>query len=131
MTRLISELLGLAQEVFPFRTGQSVIVEISASPFTPVIEEADIVVLLLQRLDLLLDEIVEHHEIIGNVLRNIEIHYGPPCPAYFLVSGFKDNGHEHRFNLRRRVNLRIKEKRLCAANTSIGSSPAKFLLLND
>ena len=38
------------------------------------VEEADVVVLLFERPNLVLDELVEHGQIIGDVLRDIEIH---------------------------------------------------------
>jgi hypothetical protein len=42
------------------------------------VEEADIVVLFFQRLDFVLDELVEHHQIVGYFLGNIEIHVARP-----------------------------------------------------
>jgi len=48
--------------------------EIGAGPFAAVIEEADIVVLLFQRLDFALDEIVDAHEKVGDLLGDREVH---------------------------------------------------------
>ena len=55
----VGQILGLAQQRFPFVPRQAAILEIGARPFAAVVEEADVVVGLLQRLDLALDERVE------------------------------------------------------------------------
>ena len=72
----VGEILGLAQQRFPFMPRQAAIVEIGARPFAAVIEEADVVVGLLQRLDLALDEAVEFVEIGCEVGRQVEIQGG-------------------------------------------------------
>ena len=66
----------LAQQRFPFVTGQTTMFEIGARPFAAVIEEAVIVVLLLQRNDFLLDESVDLYDQVLDILRNCEVH-GP------------------------------------------------------
>ncbi|MGY3422716.1 hypothetical protein ACVWZW_003191 [Bradyrhizobium sp. F1.13.4] len=63
MTGSVREILGLAQQRFPFVTRQAAILEIGARPFATMIEEADVIVGLLQRLDLAFDETVELCEI--------------------------------------------------------------------
>ena len=63
MAGVVGEILGLAQQRFPFVPRQPAIVEIGARPFAAVVEEADVVVGLFQRLDLALDEAVEFVEI--------------------------------------------------------------------
>ena len=72
----VGEILGLAQQRFPFVPRQAAIVEIGARPFAAVIEEADVVVGLLQRLDLARDELVEFVEIGDQVGWQIEIQGG-------------------------------------------------------
>ena len=59
----VGEIFRLAQQRFPFMPRQPAIVEIGARPFAAVVEEADIVVGLLERLDLARDELVEFVEI--------------------------------------------------------------------
>jgi hypothetical protein len=49
-------------------------VPIRARVLAPVIEEADVVVLVLERLDLARDEGVELLEIGGEIGRNVEVH---------------------------------------------------------
>jgi hypothetical protein len=78
---LVGALLGFAQQRLPFRTRQAFIVEISARPFPAVVEEALVIVLRLQRLDLVLDELVEHDEIVGDVLWDVEVHDFLHCVA--------------------------------------------------
>src|SRR5260370_31110830 len=64
------------QQHFPFMPRKSGIVEIGARPFAAVIEEADVVVGLLDRLDLARDEKVEFVEIGDQIGRQIEIQGG-------------------------------------------------------
>ena len=63
MTGRVCEILGLAQQRFPFVPRQAAILEIGARPFAAVVEEANVVVGRLQRLDLAFDESVELCEI--------------------------------------------------------------------
>lgn len=63
MTGGIRGVLCLAQQRFPFMPRQAAILEIGARPFATMVEEADVVVSLLQRLDLAFDETVELFEI--------------------------------------------------------------------
>ena len=59
----IGEVLHPAQQRLPFMPRQPAIFEIGARPFAAMIEEADIVVGLLDRLDLSRDEMIELGEI--------------------------------------------------------------------
>ena len=69
----VGEIFRLAQQRFPFMPRQAAIVEIGARPFAAMVEEADVVVGLFQRLDLARDEAVEFVEIgdeVGRQMRN-------------------------------------------------------------
>ena len=72
----VGEILGLAQQRFPFMPRQAAILEIGARPFAAMVEEADVVVGLFQRLDLARDEAVEFVEIGCEVGRQVEIQGG-------------------------------------------------------
>jgi hypothetical protein len=52
------------------------------------VEETDIVVLFLQWPDFVLDELVEHSQIIRNFLGNVEIHsaFPPATTPFFSAS---------------------------------------------
>ena len=63
MPGVVGEVLRLAQQRFPFVPRQPAILEIGARPFAAMVEEADVVVGFLQRLDLARDEAVEFGEI--------------------------------------------------------------------
>ena len=65
---------GLAQQQFPFAPWQPTMFEIGARPFAAVIEETDIVVLLLKRLDLGYDEGVKLDQIGNQIGGQREIH---------------------------------------------------------
>ena len=69
----IGEVLHLAQQGFPFLPGQPAVLEIGAGPFPAMIEEPDIVIGLLDRLDLARDETVEFVEIGDEVDRQCKI----------------------------------------------------------
>ena len=71
---LVGAAAGLAQQGLPLVARQAAGLEVGAGVFAPVVEEADVVVLLLQRLDLGVDEPVELVEVVLDVLRNVEIH---------------------------------------------------------
>ena len=64
----------LAQQRFPFMARQAAIFEIGARPFAAMIEEALVVVLGLQRLDLLLDEIVQHGKVSSDFSGDGKVH---------------------------------------------------------
>ena len=74
MARRIGRAGGLAQQGFPLVARQAARVPIGAGVFAAVVEEADVVVLGLQRLDLSLDEGVELAEVGDEVVRQVEIH---------------------------------------------------------
>src|SRR5580698_10163457 len=65
-----------AQQLFPLFARQAARVPVGAGVLAPAVEETDVVVLLLQRPDLGLDEPVELVEVLLNVLGNVEIHGG-------------------------------------------------------
>ena len=76
MAGVVGEVLGLAQQHFPFVPRQAAVVEIGARPFAAVIEEADVVVGLFERLDLARDEAIEFGEIGDQIGRQVEIQGG-------------------------------------------------------
>ena len=78
MTRRISPSAHLAQELFPLLARQTLIVPICPRMLAAMIEEPLIVVLRLQRLDFLVDEVVKHGQIVGDLPRDGEIHYASP-----------------------------------------------------
>ena len=71
---LVGEVLDVAQQPLPFGSGQPAMLEIRARPFAAMIEEADVVVGLLERADLDVDEGVELPEIFGQAARKVEVH---------------------------------------------------------
>src|SRR5882724_11487999 len=83
----VGAVLGLAQQRLPFMPRQAAIVEIGARPFAAVVEEADVVVGLFQRLDLARDEAVEFVEIGDQVGRKIEIQGIAPLSYARCCSG--------------------------------------------
>src|SRR5262249_21845655 len=72
----------LGQQVLPFMARQAAAFEISARPFAPMVEEADVVVCAFERLDFALDELVQFDEVSGNFGRNFEIHSGAPVTIF-------------------------------------------------
>src|SRR6185437_15097560 len=86
MARLIGAVLGLAQQRLPFVPRQPAIVEIGARPFAAVIEEADVVISLFERLDRARDEAVEFVEIGGEVGRQVEIQGATPLALFVVVA---------------------------------------------
>ena len=69
----VGEVFYPPQQRFPFMPRQAAILEIGARPFAAMIEEADVVVGLLDRLDLARDEAVEFPEIGDEVRRQCKI----------------------------------------------------------
>ena len=65
---------GLPQELLPLPAGQPTPVPIRSGILPPVVEEPDVVVLLLQRLDLPLDELVQLDEVGGKISRQLQVH---------------------------------------------------------
>ena len=59
VTSRIGAAAHLPEQLFPLMPGQTAVLEIGPGPFTPVIEEALVIVLRLQRLNLRLDELIE------------------------------------------------------------------------
>ena len=73
-SRLIGAAAHLAQQRFPILARQAAMLEIGARPLTAVIEEPVVIVLMLQRHDLAIDELVDLAEKLGDVLGNGEVH---------------------------------------------------------
>src|SRR6516162_4978036 len=84
VARLVGEVLCLAQQRLPLLPRQATVLEIRARPFAAMIEKADVVVFLLERLDLLRDEAVEFVEIGDEVSRQCEVQGAPP--VFFAVA---------------------------------------------
>ena len=63
-----------AEQRFPLAARQPVVVPVGARVLAAVVEEADIVVLLLERLDLPVDEGVELAQVGRDLRGNVEIH---------------------------------------------------------
>ena len=82
MAGLVGGAPRLAQQRLPLFVRQSAAIPVGARRLAPVIEETDVVVPVLERLDLALDEAVELDQIVGDVLRDIEIH--ARLPGNFL-----------------------------------------------
>src|SRR5262249_30980232 len=70
----VGALAHLAQQVFPLLARKAAMLEIGPRPLAAVIEEAVVVVLLLERDDFLLDEGVDVDEQLLDVFRNAEVH---------------------------------------------------------
>ena len=70
----VGEPPGLAEQLLPLLVRQPFAVPIGARVLATVIEESDVVVSLLERLDLAFDELVEFDEVVGQVLGNVEVH---------------------------------------------------------
>ena len=68
----IGDLSHFDQQRFPFLGRQTLVFPVGPRILAPVVEEADIVVALLDRLDLGLDEGVQHVQIVFNLLRNFK-----------------------------------------------------------
>ena len=78
MPRAVGEIFHPAQQRFPFVPRQAAIVEIGARPFAAMVEEADVVVGLFNRLDLARDELIEFAEIGDEVGRQCKIQGNSP-----------------------------------------------------
>ena len=70
----IGEATHLAEQLFPIAAGDTAGVEIGARVLASMVEETDVVVGLLQRLDLSFDERVERVERRLDVGRDLEVH---------------------------------------------------------
>jgi len=65
---------GLGEQRLPVAAGQPAAVPVGSGVLPAVVEEPDVVVLLLERLDLALDELVEFFQVLPQVLGQIEVH---------------------------------------------------------
>ena len=109
----VGEVLGLAQQRFPFMPRQAAIVEIGARPFAAMIEEADVVVGRFQRLDLALDEAIEFVEIGDEVGGQCKIHRRSlPDMSFIVFSGYRAFGCAIRLRLEDRAQVKQREYRL-------------------
>src|SRR5581483_7242849 len=82
MARRVGAVLRLAQQRLPVMAWQAAMLEIGARPFAAMVEEADVVIGLLQRLDLARDEAVEFVEIGDEVGGQCEIQGASPSLVY-------------------------------------------------
>src|SRR5712691_13458224 len=73
MPRSISPPHDLAQQRLPLRIGQAATLPVGTRVLAAMVEESDVVVLLLQRADLPLDELVQLAEVVGQVRRDLEV----------------------------------------------------------
>ena len=64
----------LGEQLLPLLVGEPTSVPVGALVLAPMIEEADVVVGLLEGLDLPLDEFVQLFQVIGQLGRNLEVH---------------------------------------------------------
>ena len=78
MPRLVGAAAHLGQQGFPFVARLAVIVPVGTGVLAAMVEEADIVVLALQRPDLAFDEFVELPQIGRDLRGNVEIHGAAP-----------------------------------------------------
>ncbi len=60
------------EQCFPVFAGQAFSIPVRARMLTPMIKKADVVVLRLERLDLSLDEVIEHHKVVLDRLRYVK-----------------------------------------------------------
>ncbi|SKY38449.1 Uncharacterised protein [Mycobacteroides abscessus subsp. abscessus] len=67
----------LAEQRLPFSVGQTATLPIGSRIFSPVVEESDVVIGLLERHDLTVDESVELCQIIDEFGRQFEVHLVP------------------------------------------------------
>jgi hypothetical protein len=79
VTRLVGEPARLEEQRLPLFVRQAAALPVSPRVLAPVIEEADVVVHLLERLDLATDELVELEQIRSDVARDIEVHGLTSC----------------------------------------------------
>ncbi len=86
MPRPVGDIFHPAQQQFPLMPRQPAIFEIGARPFAPMIEEADVVVSLLDRLDLARDEFVQLVEVGDQVGRQGKIQGSSPRCVFLSLS---------------------------------------------
>ena len=70
----VGETARLVQQRLPFLVRETTALPVRAGVLATVIEEPDVVVLLLERLDLALDELIQFNQVIGQVLVEFEVH---------------------------------------------------------
>jgi hypothetical protein len=84
---VVGQLAGLGQQLLPLLAGQALVVPVGAGVLAAVVEEPLVVVLRLQRLDLVIDEAVELVQIVLDVLGNVEVHAVSPNAVFYRRSG--------------------------------------------
>lgn len=84
-TGLIRPAFHLLQERFPLGIGPAVAVPVGPAVFATMVEEPDVVVLTFERLDLILDELVESIEQVLDVSGDIEVHRSTLALALPLI----------------------------------------------
>jgi hypothetical protein len=77
---LVGASAHLPEQRLPFVARQAVALEVGAGPFAAMVEKSDVVILALERLDLLFDKGVQLGEITFDFGGNFEIH-GVTPPA--------------------------------------------------
>lgn len=77
VARRVGTPAGLAEQRLPFSVGQTATLPIGSRIFSPVVEESDVVIGLLERHDLTVDESVELCQIIDELGRQFEVHLVP------------------------------------------------------
>src|SRR5258708_11000996 len=84
MARLVGATPHLGQKRLPFMPRLAVIVPVGAGMLAAMVEEADIVVLALERPDLALDEFVKLAQVGCDLRGNLEVHgrFLPLRPSY-------------------------------------------------
>src|SRR5206468_1732855 len=73
----------LREEVIPLLARHAAILEVRALVLAAVVEETDVVVLHLQRLDLRLDKVIELGQKLLDLLRNLKVHGVAPYGTSF------------------------------------------------
>ena len=78
---LVGQPPGLAEQLLPLLVRQAAALPVGAGVLPAVVEEPDVVVLVLQRLDHRLDELVQLLEVGSEIRRQVEVHGRTLAPA--------------------------------------------------
>ncbi len=78
VTGVVGEFARLREQRLPILGRQAAAIPVGARVFAAMVEEADVVVRIFERLDLALDEVVELDEVVGQVFWNVEVHVKSP-----------------------------------------------------
>jgi hypothetical protein len=74
MTGFVGDRARFGEQCLPVLARQTVVVPVGARMFAAMIEEPDVIVAVLDRHDLLFDELIEFVEIVLQFFRNLEVH---------------------------------------------------------